>query len=70
MNQELVERGKTIRSTVNENEGSCGNVMSSIHAMQIHRHKDKVEVHGKAVKGIADTRYSDVQRVVDDNSIP
>ena len=44
-----MEREETIRSTVSENEGSCGSTMSSIHAMQIHRHKDKVEVHGKAV---------------------
>ena len=49
MSQELMEREKTIKSTVNENEGSCGNVMSSIDAMQIHRHKDKAKVHGKAV---------------------
>ena len=49
MRQELMEREETIRSTVNENEGSCGSAMSSIHAMEIHRHKEKVEVHGKAV---------------------
>ena len=36
MSQELTEREKTIKSTVNENEGSCGSAYSSIHAMQIH----------------------------------
>ena len=36
MSQELMEREETSRSTVNENEGSCGSAMSSIHAIQIH----------------------------------
>ena len=49
MSQELIEREKTIRSTVNENEGSCGSEMSFIHAMQLRRHKDEVKVSGRAV---------------------
>ena len=44
-----MEREETIRSNVNGNEGSCSNGMSSIHAMEIHRHKEKVKVHGRAV---------------------
>ena len=43
-----MEREKTIRSTVSENEGSCGSAMSSIHTI-LCRHKDRVKVHGKAV---------------------